>query len=266
MKEVFDIRRFGKYFTYDLNRAVTRYGLTALILGAMPVLLLLFNWFFAFLFDGDGSANTGIILSWPLIIMFILCMSFGPRVYGAVTDRKFGTEWINLPASALEKTLSMLLITCIVLPVAMFCLLTAANAVVSLFVPDFGSILPFGPVEDMFRSFGTAEEGYFNYKLVFFLNYCESILIFTLGALCFKRNKVGKTLLCLIGISLLLATLTGVIFHTTHLSGDDIERLFGDFDAARAQTWINVTLNLIYGVVFAALIGGLYARIKTIKA
>lgn len=265
MKEVFDLRRFGNYFTYDLNRAVTRYGLTALILGAMPILLLFFNWFFSFLFDGDGSASTGIIQSWPFIIMIILCMSFGPRVYGAVTDRKVGTEWISLPASALEKTLSMLLLTCVVLPAAMIALLTASNAVVSLFVPDFGSILPFGSIDGLFGEV-MSDEGYFNFPLIFWLNWCESILVFTLGAICFKRNKVGKTLLCLIGIGMLLSILMVAIFHTTQLSGDDLERLFGDFDAARAQTWLNVALNCIYGVVFALLIGGLYARIKTIKA
>lgn len=265
MKEIFDFNRFGKYFTYDLNRAVTRYGLTALIVGLMPLLLLFFNWFFALLFGGDGSANTGVILSWPFIIMIILCMSFGPRVYGAVTDRKFGTEWITLPASALEKTLSMLLLTCVVLPAAILCLLTASNAVVSLFVPDFGPILPFGPLDEMFQSFGT-DSGFFNYPLILWLNFSESILIFTLGALCFKRNKVGKTLLCLIGIGMLLSIVMVAVFHTTHLSGDDLERFFGDFDEVRAVTWLNVAMNLIYGVVFGALIGGLYARIKTIKA
>ena len=266
MKEVFDLRRFGKYFTYDLNRAVTRYGLTALILGMMPVLLLFFHWFFGFIFGADLSYDPSVIKAWPLIAMIILCMSFGARVYGPVTDRKVGTEWITLPASALEKTLSLLLMTCVVLPAAMIVLLTAANAVVSAFIPDFGSVLPFGIPSGMMSVHDVDDLSFFNWPLVVWLNWCESILVFALGALCFKRNKVGKTLLCCIGLAMLFSMLTVLVFHTTHLSGDDLERFFGGFDAARAQIWLNVALNCIYGVVFALLIGGLYARIKTIKA
>ena len=266
MKEIFDLKRFGKYFTYDLNRAVTRYGLTALIVGLMPLIFFVFGSFFSLIFGGNVAESTALYQSWPIAAFFILVMSFGPRVWGAVTDRKLGTEWIAMPASALEKTLSLLLITCVVLPAAMLALMSVGNALLSLFVPDLEPWLSFDKIVQLNEIDVFGDGPYFNAPLVLWLSWCENILIFTLGALCFKRNKVGKTLLCCIGFAMLIGILMMLIFKTTSLTGDDFERFFGEFDADRAETWINVTLNLIYGVVFTLLIGGIYARIKTIKA
>lgn len=267
MKEIFDFNRFGKYFTYDLNRAVTRYGLTALIVGLMPLLLLVFSFFFTFIFGGEVMDSASVCNYWPFVAFCILVMSFGPRVYGAVTDRKLGTEWITLPASAPEKTLSMLLMTCVVLPVVMLLLLTLGNAVVSLFIPDIEPILSFKNLVTVIEVNILGDDGpYFNFPLVLWLSWCSSILTFTLGAFCFKRNKVGKTLLCCMGLGFLFSLLAVCFFRTTHLDSDAIEQLLGEFDADRAQTWINVGFNLFYTVVFVLLIGGIYARIKTIKA
>ena len=263
MKEIFDIKRFGKYFRYDLSHAVSNYWMTALILGFWPFIWLVFSRLFAVIFGYDGSTGDFFYQSWPFILMIIVCMSFGARVYGGVTDRKKGTDWIAIPASSLEKTLSLLLITCIILPAVLFVLIILSNSLVSLFVPDFGSVLPFGKINE-YVHFG--EDEFFNIPLVAWMNWCENILAFTLGALCFKRNKVGKTILCYIAFGVLIGILMMLIFHTTSIDDDTIERLLGDFDATRAQTLINVGLNLIYGVVFAALIGGIWARIKTIKA
>ena len=266
MQEVFDIRRFGKYFAYDLNRACTRYGLTALIIGLMPILIYLIGSFLSLIFGGDGWDSASFYQSWPIVAVIILVMSFGPRVYGAVTDRKLGTEWITLPASVPEKTLSLLLITCVVLPACMLALLSLGNWLVSLFVPGVDPFLSFDNLIHYNQRFGDVDGSFVNLRLILWLTWCENILFFTLGALCFKRNKVGKTLLCAIGIGLAMSLLTMLFFHTTSLSGDDVERFFGDFDAARALAWINTALNLFYGVVFVLLIGGIYARIKTIKA
>ena len=267
MKEIFDFKRFGKYFRYDLSHAVSNYWMTAIILGLWPVIWLIFKWLFSFIFGGslDGDFT---IDAWPVILMIIVCMSFGARVYGGVTDKKKGTDWIALPASSLEKTLSLLLITCVVLPAVLFVLMTLGNFLVSPF-SHVEDILPFKgllyKIDPLFYG-GAKDESFVNAPLILWLNWCENVLAFTLGALCFKRNKVGKTILCYIALAILISGLMMLIFHTTNIDSDTFERFLGDFDEARAQTWINVGLNLIYGVVFAALIGGIWARIKTIKA
>ena len=263
MKEIFDVNRFGKYFAYDVRSAVSTFGLPMLILGLWPFIWLIFSYLLSFIFGQDISSDQTSRI-WPYVTMVIVGLTFGARVYGGVTDRRKGTDWIALPASALEKTLSLLLVTCVVAPAALLALTAVSNALVSLSVPYFGEILPFKTLGSLISE--RTDGNYFNIPLILWLNWCENILFFTLGALCFKRNKVGKSILCYIGLALLIGIVMMLTFQTTSLDSEDVERLFGEVDPARLQTWINVALNVIYAVVFTLLIGGIWARIKTIKA
>ena len=263
MKEIFDIKRFGKYFAFDLTNAWEKYGFTFLILGFFPVIFYAVMMLIQLVFGGSAATEPTVYRILPMFIILFVCLGFGAKVYGGVTERRSGTDWISLPASALEKTLSLLLVTCIVLPACLLGVLFLSQAIVSAFVPDLPPLFSF--VGDIISK--TGEEDFFcNVPLILWLNWVESILIFTLGALCFKKNKVGKTFLCFLAFCFIVSSLMMFFFHTTSLSGEDFERFFGDFDAARAQTWINVTLNLIYAVVIGGLIAGIWARIKTIKA
>lgn len=263
MKEIFDVNRFGKYFAYDVRSAVSTFGLPMLILGLWPFIWLIFSYLLSFIFGQDiSSGQTSRI--WPYVTMVIVGLTFGARVYGGVTDRRKGTDWIALPASALEKTLSLLLVTCVVAPAALLALTAVSNALVSLSVPYFGEILPFKTLGSLISE--RTDVNFINKPLILWLNWCENILFFTLGALCFKRNKVGKSILCYIGLALLIGIVMMLTFQTTSLDSEDVERLLGEVDPARLQTWINVALNVIYAVVFTLLIGGIWARIKTIKA
>ena len=271
MKEIFDFKRFGKYFRYDLSHAVSNYWMTAIILGLFPIIWLVFKWLFTIISGEHGIHGDEMYVFWPFIIMVVVIMSFGPRVYGKLTDKKTGADWITMPASAEEKTLSLLIITCIVLPACMYALTVLGNTLVPSDLRYSESVLPF-------KSTGLFDTGivdlrkqgvggnFFNAPLLIWLNWCENILAFTLGALCFKRNKVGKTILCLVGFGILMSGLTMLIFHTQNFNTEDLASFFGDFDADRAQFWINLILNAIYTIVFVVLIGAIYARIKTIKA
>ena len=263
MKEIFDVNRFGKYFAYDVRSAVSTFGLPMLILGLWPFIWLIFSYLLSFIFGQDISSDQTSRI-WPYVTMVIVGLTFGARVYGGVTDRRKGTDWIALPASALEKTLSLLLVTCVVAPAALLALTAVSNALVSLSVPDFRALLPFKTLGSLISE--RTDGNYFNIPLILWLNWCENILFFTLGALCFKRNKVGKSSLCYIGLALLIGIVMMLTFQTTSLDSEDVERLLGEVDPARVQTWINVALNVIYAVVFTLLIGGIWARIKTIKA
>ena len=263
MKEIFDVNRFGKYFAYDVRSAVSTFGLPMLILGLWPFIWLIFSYLLSFIFGQDISSDQTSRI-WPYVTMVIVGLTFGARVYGGVTDRRKGTDWIALPASALEKTLSLLLVTCVVAPAALLALTAVSNALVSLSVPYFGEILPFKTLGSLISE--RTDGNYFNIPLILWLNWCENILFFTLGALCFKRNKVGKSILCYIGLALLIGIVMMLTFQTTSLDSEDVERLLGEVEPARVQTWINVALNVIYAVVFTLLIGGIWARIKTIKA
>ena len=136
MKEIFDIKRFGKYFTFDLNNAWEKYGFTLLIMGFFPVIFYAVMTLIHLVFGGDVANEPTVYQVFPAFIFIFVCLGFGAKVYGSVTERRSGTDWIALPASALEKTLSLLLLTCIVLPACLLGLLFLSQAIVSLFVTD----------------------------------------------------------------------------------------------------------------------------------
>ncbi|MBR1575764.1 MAG: hypothetical protein IJ654_04865 [Bacteroidales bacterium] len=267
MQDTFDFNRFGKYFVYDLTHSYSRYGLSLLIFGLLPVLIYLAWVLSALIFGHSAPQSVPFFRALSFLIIFAVSISFGARVYGMMTERKSATDWISLPASALEKTVSLLLVTCVVLPVLLLALLALSNAFVSLFIAGFGPVLPFS--EDWMESRGLLDLGDFaavNGGLFFWLNWVGTVLTFTLGALCFKRNKIGLTFLVLVGVFFLLSGLAALFFHVTEFDGEMFRRFLSDFDETRAQTWINVTLNLFYAVAIGGLVAGLWGRIKTLKA
>ena len=267
MKEIFDVKRFGKYFVYDLNNAYANYGLSALILGFLPLVFYAVSQILSLISRGDGALiPASAYASLPIIVRLVVCWSSGAKIWGGVTDRRKGTEWITIPASPMEKTLSLLLISCVVLPLVIFALMALSNWILTFLVPGFTSVLPFNGMVKAFDSDVWPEGNYINAPLIFWLNWCQNILFFILGALCFKKGKVGKTFLCLMGVGFLVSILMMLFFHTTSLDGETLERFFESFDARKAQTWINVFLNLVYLVTVGGLIALIWARIKTIKA
>ena len=264
MKEIFDVRRFGKYFRFDLSNAYSNYGFSTWMLGCLPLVVFAADLMVSLIFRGRVSTFPAEVYSaLPYVVMIIVCWGAGAKIWGGVTDRRKGTEWITVPASPMEKTLSLLLVSCVVLPLVVLLLLTLSNWILSFLLKDFTAVIPFSSA---FALAELPEGNLVNMPLILWLNWCENILFFTLGALCFKRGKVGKSFLCLMGLGFLLSILMMLFFHTTQFSGDWLEHLLESFDAQKVQLWMNVVLNLIYLVFLGGLIALIWARIKTIKA
>ena len=55
MNNIFDIKRFVNYFAYDLRRAGSSYGISLLVLGLMPVILLVLHMLGSLFSSGSTS-------------------------------------------------------------------------------------------------------------------------------------------------------------------------------------------------------------------
>ena len=138
MNNIFDLERFGKYFVYDLKTARSNYGLTMLIVAGVPVILYVLSIIFSTIFTLHMQAP-----SLPLRIVFfciatvIMFMSFPAQAYGRITDKKAGSEWVLIPASKLEKYLSMVIITGIIVPLVFFALYFLTDAILSFLDPTY---------------------------------------------------------------------------------------------------------------------------------
>jgi hypothetical protein len=266
MNNVFDFKRFGNYFLYDLRRAKNNYSISLLVIGLLPVALYIITQFFS-LITGNGVTELSDV---PKIVAIfagiaIVMLSAGAKIYGSITEKRAGSDYLMLPASTLEKWLSMVLVVCIVLPVVLFVLLFASDAVMSLFFPNtYGHrLFQMDFARGVFDGL-TGDEGvYFNLPAALFLGWCESMLIFTLGAVCFKKAKVAKTLLCIMGFSMVISPLMFLVFGQTNIDNDWLVEHFSDPD--RAVSMINWTLSILYTVVIGGLLAGLYFRLRTLK-
>lgn len=267
MNNVFDIKRFGNYFLYDLRRAKNNYGLSLLILGLIPVILYIFFGFFR-LISGSGMDIGEMPDELKYMGVFISCtvviFGAGAKLYGFLTGKKAGSDFLMLPASTFEKWLAMSLIVCVVLPLVLGVLLFASDGVMGLLFPNtYGTRLFTADLgQEWIRQL--SESGVsINIPAYLFLQWCLDILIFTLGAICFKKAKVAKTLLCLILFGMMISLLALIFFGHAHLDFDWLESTFGTPE--KAVSAINWTISLVYAVGIGLLLGGTYYRLRTLK-
>ena len=280
MKNVFDFKRFGKYFTYDLNNAWSNFGVSALVTGLLPLIFLVFFVIFGLIFDGRVSefpAPVKTIL--PFVMFVIMILSAPVKLYGSLTERKAGSDWLMIPASSFEKFLSMALMLCIVLPVVIFGLFALCDLLLGWLVPVYGGSIVkqipstlsgaasmSGNIIDGIPSSGFTVGGL---VALAFLTWCASILPFGLGAVCFKKGKAAKTILCIFALEMVLSILLVLFFKGGYDSGYDfgqfLSRIFGEMTAGKLQFLANFLINLNFLIVVGGLLTALFFRIKTLK-
>ena len=280
MNKVFDIKRFGKYFTYDLNNALGNYGISALVIGLLPLIMLVFSVVFSLVITGE-------VATIPLpakialfgITVLVVILSAPTKLYGSLTERRAGTDWLMLPASSFEKFLSMAIMLCIVLPLVVFGLFMICDLLLGWIVPAYG--------DSVFRTFkdGISLAG-FNAAIEdmpivwptkggtlasVFLSWCASILPFGLGAICFKKGKAAKTILCIFALEIILSLLLVIVvkggggYLVDSEFGQRLSDFFGNMNAEKAQFWANFLISLMYLVIVGGLLTAIFFRVKTIK-
>lgn len=270
MNNVFDIKRFGKYFLYDLNNARGSFAVSALTIGLLPLILLVFNVIFGLVFAGEVSELQKSMKVTLLAIVFILAILSAPvKLYGSLTERRAGSDWLMLPASSFEKFLSMAIMLCIVLPVVLFGLFAVCDLLLSWIVPVYGESTVrtiFGGAASVLASMEAD-----NISLLtpsgsvasIFMGWCASVLPFGLGAICFKKGKAARTILCILGVQILFTLL--MVPLVKNGNWQNLDSFFENLTAGKAEFWVNFFLNAFYLVVVGGLLAGLFFRIKTLK-
>lgn len=269
MNNVFEIKRFGRYFAYDLNNARNNFGVSALTVGLLPLILLFFNTLFGLVFTGDVPQVVLPAKVAILVFAFIIVAISGPvKLYGHLTERRSGSDWLMIPASSFEKFLSMALMLSIVLPVVVLGLFSICDLLLSWIVPVYG--------ESVVRQLGSGLDKLSNFddvSIMFlspggtvvstWLNWCVGTLPFALGAICFKKGKAAKTILSLIGINMILSLIIAVVAKSVDMNS--LEAFFENLTAEKAGFWVNFIINAFYFVVVGGMLTALYFRVRTIK-
>lgn len=266
MKDIFDFRRFGKYFVFDLNNAWNSYGISGLITALSPIEIFTVFCVIGFLRNGHaGNYPDALQMAATMILVISLVISFTAKAYGNLTEKRFGSDWILIPASGLEKTLSMILVSCLVVPLILGSIYLAADWLLSVLFNNYpssliGSLSFNESAEDISLSGGNAV----------LASWWQTMMSFVLGAIYFKKAKAGKTILTIFGVVVLLAMTAGFIINGG-LGIDSagleefLKRITEDLDAQKAARLINVTMNTLNALIIAILGGLTYLRVRTMK-
>lgn len=291
--DIFNFHRFGKYFTSDLKTCWANYGLSLLTISFLiPVVLYAvltaFNLLLTSTWDGPDMGFRFFAFG---VVMFCIVVTMPVKCYGRITEKQYGSFWLTLPASRLEKFISMFLMTCLIVPAAGMAIYLGVDAVICALDHTCGRNLVAGGLE-LLRNMGdikdltmnlidesvTIENATLSQDIVKQISspwlYIDEIfgitLPFLLGAVFFKSGKTAKTFLAIFAFS----TASSIILSPfmANLASEIVINANNDPDSA-IQALLNNGLfksmalldTVSDTVVNLALLTGIWFRIKTLK-
>lgn len=266
MNDIFDFRRFGKYFAYDLRNVKNRFGWSLLVLSLLPAMMFVFSEIFSLTIDGHFWDMPNAVRYVAVYIGLIIAVLKAPsKIWGGVTDRRYGSDWLMLPASGFEKWLSMMLICVLVLPLCLSVVILAGDAICTLVFGDaYAGRLMLSELCSL-KDLGLGGDVDVDFFGIGYTSWLSNILIFTLGALCFKRSKAAKTLLVCFLVGVVFSLISAAIFGQAAFDNDSLEYFMENLGPERFISGLNVLLNVICFTVIAGVMIASYFRIKTIK-
>lgn len=290
--DIFNFRRFGKYFTTDFRTCWANYGLSLMTISllaplALYLIVVAINQILHNTWDGP---DIGLRVFAFAVAMICMVVTMPVKCYGKITEKQYGSFWLNLPASRLEKFISMILMTCIIVPVSGALLYLGLDALICAFDHTCGQNLIAGGME-LLQKMGEAKDVTLNLidesitiedatlaqEIIRQMNnpwmYLDEIFCFTLpfllGAVYFKSGKTVKTFIALFAIS----TATGIIMSPIMTdwavkiienANDDPTAIFQMFNNKLFKNLVLID-TVTDTVTNLALLLGIWFRIKTLK-
>lgn len=286
--DIFNFRRFGRYFVSDIKTCYANFGLS-LIVSCLSATVLVYalTVFFNLLTDQGWTGPQLPLRMAAFFIMFVVIILNSPsKCYGSITDKQYGSFWLTLPASRLEKFVSMVLTSAVLIPVVSLATFLGIDALTCWIDPTCGQSVAssIGHVASQIVSFDISEaiSDEIPAEVTRFIDQLSSpwlymddffgmTLPFLLGALVFKKNKAAKTILALMVVSAALSIIAAPI--TAAWGKDLIVRINMSEGTAEISelfnTWLFRNIALLDAlsdtIVNIVLLTAIYFRIKTIN-
>lgn len=278
MNNTFSFNRFKNLLLKDGKMYIRNFGTSLIVWCCLNAIF----WIFNLLFSSETMppVRFGMLCLWTGLAM----MMVPSKVYGNANLSREGVGFAMMPASSLEKFVSMFVYCAIVTPIVVF--------FGGYLVDAFLSIFPFGgfdkpirlySMNEIVRMFNDTEgavraaEMDLPIEKVFPIGVMRTSLyvgiiqwaaIFMLGNMLFKKHKAGKTFACYLGIGYLLSTIFGatMVANTKRIELW-LESLEGYSTEEMVRLWHNATIwGMIGGIVITCvLLYFTYRKIKTQK-
>lgn len=287
MNDIFNFRRFGKYFTSDAKSCAANYGLSMLLISMMGLIIYAGTIIMGLIFKGQWCGpGLGFRVFTFIVCLIVLTFTMPVKCYGRITEKRFGTQWLMIPASSFEKSLSMILLNAIVMPVVMCILYFGVDAILCGLDSTCGASIA-GSLKallDRLVEISIASESdlaqytalaqfvkQVSCPWLYVDDIIQMFLITLLGAVIFKKGKTSKTILFYIAITtvfgLTITPFANAFFkefaalNFTANTPEAMNQIFSMsiFKHVALFDTINDTL------VNLALIVSIYFRVKTLK-
>ncbi len=277
MNNTFSFNRFKNLLLKDGKMYIRNYGTSLIVWCCLNAIF----WIFNLLFGSETMppVRFGMLCTWTALAM----MMVPSKVYGNANLSREGVGFAMMPASSLEKFVSMFVYCAIVTPIVVF--------FGGYLIDAFLSVFPFGGFEKPIRLYslneiirmandteGVVNVGDFELSLeqVFPIGVMRTSLyvgiiqwaaIFMLGNMLFKKHKAGKTIACYLGIGYLLSMIFGQVF----LTNGRLERWITKIGYMPIEQKLQLYHNwMVGGMIFGIIITGVllyftYRKIKTQK-
>lgn len=283
--DVFNFNRFGRYLATDLRNAVSKYGITLLVMASFSVTVYLIVGLFSAV-SGNGWISTGLIFRLFVFAMstLVVLISSPGKIYGFITEKRAGTSFLMVPVSTLEKTLSMLIVSCVAVPFSFFAIYLSFDQILCLLDAGCGDSVIYALNEgraslmDGLSQLSEELDIYTDVLSSGFLVYADDVaqttLTFLLGALLFKTAKPAKTIGCMIIISIVLSMIMvpvisfGAVEKFKVAVENDMtpQELFDSFPVLSWMVKHARLVDTVSDTLFnLALCTGIYFRVKKIK-
>lgn len=285
MNNTFNIQRFGKILKHDGLNFFPNFILSLAILWAIPVVIYLFT----ALMPTDGTVHIYDAMARINNIDFLLKIAIiiAPAIlYKTCNDSRKGIGYAMLPASTLEKFLSMVIFCVIVTPIVYIAGALAIDSILALINGPYDGFAlsmyfdKFSQIEYSFEQHGTKVMVDDALPLIIsnlspaFMR-VSSILgtlmlssIFMFGNMIFKKRKTGK----MIGILILLFIIFMIIFINYVANNEAFANYFEQINEDNVSEFIIRLIRIMMNVamyteivVSAVLLWGIYRKIKTQK-
>lgn len=271
MNNTFDWTRFCKVVRKDFNNIWRNAGTSLLIITLLPILAWLLWWALSGIEEIPAIAPE---VRWCFIAGSVLlaAMVSPSRMYRTANLQKEGIYFAMLPASKLEKYLSMLIFTIVVCPLLCF----LGGMVLDYFL----TLLPFGPynkwlwqtdyLADALDGYRALVAGMFPdvnqdtmllvqvftpWKVVLYALLCHLsyVALFLFTNTIFKKHKVLQTLLWTWLISFVLNIILTPIMGAMMLSGNWLQEFLETADPVRSLNiayWAATAWSIVLTTVF----------------
>lgn len=208
-----------KYFLFELKDIMRRSWLPVLLAGLTPVFLFIMVSIYASILEidrwkfNDYAMNSFIAMT----VSSFFFLLFPIRTFGKITDKKYGSQYLMIPASGTSKFLSAAVISVVIVPLIFSAVYFLSDAAIVCMFPghvessQFGQFLASANMFDIIDNNNSDTVMSLRVYLwsPIFLPYMVSAAGLC-GALLFKNRKGSKTFMTAV-ISFILVWLTGAL-------------------------------------------------------